>query len=198
MYAHGTPADHLQERIIMAKTNGPLFSMDASGKFAGALVFTKWKGRPVVRQLVTPANPMSTGQVTSRNRVRVGGAAQHFANLNTQLGNGRLVTDKAALITAAPGGFAWNGNLVDAMVGTGGLTYTAAAAAWTALTGGQKTAWDVAAAGLTPAMPAVVQKLAGNLPGTTLSAGNVFFLYTYGLYALAITTIPGAVPPVYA
>ena len=33
----------------MAKTTGPLFSMDASGKFGGALVFGKWKGRNVVR-----------------------------------------------------------------------------------------------------------------------------------------------------
>jgi len=182
----------------MAKVTGPLMSMDASGKFAGALVFSKWKGRPTVRQLVTPANPMSANQVTSRNRVRVTGAAQHFANLCALFGDGRLVTDKAALIAAAPGGYAWNGNLVDQMIGTGGLNYTAAQAAWTALTAPQKTAWDAAADALVPAIPAVAQYTAGNVPSTPLTSGNVFFIYTYGLYTIGITTIPGAVPPVYA
>ena len=51
----------------MAKVSGPLMSMDASGKFGGALVFSKWKGRNVVRQLVIPGNPNSAGQEAARN-----------------------------------------------------------------------------------------------------------------------------------
>lgn len=42
-------------------------SLDASGKLASALVFSKWKGRNYVRQLVTPANPKSGGQVGVRS-----------------------------------------------------------------------------------------------------------------------------------
>jgi hypothetical protein len=50
----------------MALTQGPLLSLSASGKFAGALVYSTWKGRPVVRQLVTPSNPKSVSQVATR------------------------------------------------------------------------------------------------------------------------------------
>jgi len=50
----------------MVKVNGPMMSMDASGKLAGALVFSKWKGRNYVRSLVTPSNPKSGGQVGVR------------------------------------------------------------------------------------------------------------------------------------
>jgi hypothetical protein len=50
----------------MALVTGPLLSLDARGKVAGALVFSNWKGRPVVRQLVTPSNPRSAGQTATR------------------------------------------------------------------------------------------------------------------------------------
>jgi len=50
----------------MAKAVGPLMSMDASGTVAGAITFTKWKGRNVVRQRVIPTNPQSTMQRTYR------------------------------------------------------------------------------------------------------------------------------------
>ena len=50
----------------MAKVKGPLMSMEASGKFGGALVFGTWKGRPTVRQLVTPTNPQTQGQEDAR------------------------------------------------------------------------------------------------------------------------------------
>jgi len=50
----------------MVKVSGPAMSMDASGKLGGALVFSKWKGRPYVRSLVTPANPKSAKQLSVR------------------------------------------------------------------------------------------------------------------------------------
>lgn len=50
----------------MARTNGPLFSLDASGKLGNALVYGKWKGRPTVREYVTPANPRTLAQIWSR------------------------------------------------------------------------------------------------------------------------------------
>lgn len=45
-------------------------SMGASGKLGGALVFSKWKGRPYVRELVKPANPRSGGQVSMRSMIK--------------------------------------------------------------------------------------------------------------------------------
>lgn len=182
----------------MAKVSGPLMSMDARGKFANTLVFSGWKGRPTVRQLVTPANPKSVNQQDARNMVRIGGAAQRFANLATTHGAGRLVTDKAAIQAIAPSGQAWNGTLVKALVGAGQVNYDAAVVAYNALTAPQKTDWDTAAAALTPAIPAVNQVGAGGVPATPMVAGKVFFIYTYALFILGISAVPGAVPPTYA
>lgn len=50
----------------MVKVNAPAMSLDASGSLAGALVFSKWKGRNYIRQHVTPANPKSGPQVGIR------------------------------------------------------------------------------------------------------------------------------------
>lgn len=173
-------------------------SMDARGKFGGALVFSGWKGRPTVRQLVTPSNPQTLGQQGQRNMVRVAGAGQRFANLSLQLGNGRLITDQAAIRLITPSGYAWNGTLVEAIIGAGSLNYTAAAAAYAALTALQKVDWNSAAALMVPVIPAVNQVGVGGVIGTPMVAGEVMFHYQYGLYVLAIAALPGAVPPVYA
>jgi len=50
----------------MAKVSGPLMSVDASGKFGGSMVFSKWKGRNYVRKLVIPNNPKDPKQVGVR------------------------------------------------------------------------------------------------------------------------------------
>jgi len=51
----------------MARTKGPLMSLDASGSIAKTITFSKWKGRSYVRELVIPANPKSGGQVGVRS-----------------------------------------------------------------------------------------------------------------------------------
>ena len=50
----------------MARATGPLLSLDASGSIAGAVTFSKWKGRNYVRQLVIPKNPKSAKQLGVR------------------------------------------------------------------------------------------------------------------------------------
>lgn len=50
----------------MAKTQGPLFSVSASGKLADSLVYFAWKGINVVRQWVIPVNKMSLTQGDQR------------------------------------------------------------------------------------------------------------------------------------
>lgn len=54
----------------MAAITGPLHSDDASGKFAGSMVFSKWKGRNYCRQLVTPSNPKSALQTGVRSMMK--------------------------------------------------------------------------------------------------------------------------------
>lgn len=51
----------------MAKVVGPFMSLDASGTLAGTITATKWKGRNVMRQKVTPANPRSGAQTGVRS-----------------------------------------------------------------------------------------------------------------------------------
>lgn len=182
----------------MAKVTGPLFSMEASGAYAGSLVFGKWKGRPTVRQLVIPSNPNSAGQEAARNRIRVGGAIQHWVNTSLLIATGETETDKARIMAITPGGFAWNGHLVDNLIGAGGLVYDAARAAYAALAAGEKTAWNTAALALSPALGQVFQTVAGGGAGTPLTAGEVWFIYQYGLSQLGLAAAPGAVPPTYA
>jgi len=50
----------------MARVQGPLFSLGASGALGGAIVFAIWKGRAYVRELVRPANPKSDKQLSVR------------------------------------------------------------------------------------------------------------------------------------
>jgi len=50
----------------MAIVTGPLMSVDASGKFGGSMVFSKWKGRNYARKLVIPSNPKDPKQVGVR------------------------------------------------------------------------------------------------------------------------------------
>jgi len=202
--SHAHLLGHLDAGMIslgfvgMAKVSGPLMSMQASGKFADTLVFSNRKGANVVRQLVIPANPMSANQEIARNRVRVCGAAQAYCNLEAQFGEARTITDKAGLVAAAPGNQTWNSYLVDLMIGAGNVNYDAAVTAYTALTSGQKTAWDTAAGALTPAILSVAQKVAGGGAGTAVVPGKVWFIYQYGLSVGGLASSPGATPPTYA
>lgn len=182
----------------MAKVQGPLMSMQASGKFGGALVFANRIGTNVARLLVTPSNPQSLNQETARNYVRVAGAGQRFAKLTALKYPAATLTDKALLSLAAPTGQTWNGYLVKGEIGVNAVSAIAADALWTGFTSMEKTAWDDAAAALVPAIPAVAQKGALGVPATSLTAGHVFLRYVYGLYALGIHAIPTATPPTYA
>jgi len=183
----------------MAKVTGALFSVDAAGKFAGKLVFAKWKGRQYCRNLVIPSNPQSANQVAARNAVRVLAAGQKFANTTTKKRSGETVTDKAELASRAPSGQAWNGFLVKSGIGAGAVNFTAAETAYTALQSNEKTAYNTAAAALTPAIPAVAQQTAGGVAGTPMAAGQVYFHYLYALYVAGVmSAAPSGTPPTYA
>ena len=54
----------------MARTTAPLFSMDASGSVAGAIVFSRWRGRNYVRRHAIPSNPRTGLQVGVRSVFR--------------------------------------------------------------------------------------------------------------------------------
>ena len=56
------------------KVTGPMHSDGATGKLAGCVVFFPWKGRNVVRSLVTPKNVKSADQ--GDNRLVLGGVGR--------------------------------------------------------------------------------------------------------------------------
>lgn len=64
----------------MVKVSAPMLSLDASGSIAGAMVFSKWKGRNYVRALVKPANPKSVKQVSVRAMFKF--LAQYWTNIS--------------------------------------------------------------------------------------------------------------------
>jgi len=80
----------------MAKVTSPLMSIDASGSIASTIVFSKWKGRNYVRQLVVPANPRSAGQQLARSGV---GSAGRFNSYIEPTSDAQV-----ALNAAAPSG----------------------------------------------------------------------------------------------
>jgi len=182
----------------MAKVSGPLMSLDARNSFAGALVFTAWKGRQVVRQLVTPANPQSDDQLEARTMIRVMGLGQHWAQLTELVLSGQTEVDRIRLRDVAPPGQAWNGYLVKSGIGVAQANYVAATAAYAALSGGEKTAWVNAAAALTPAFPASATLAKPPANPVTITAGETYFHYMWALYAAGLYTLPGATPPTYA
>lgn len=67
----------------MAKTTGPLMSLAASGSVAGTIVFSSWKGRSYVRQLVRPSNPQTGPQMGNRAMMRFLSRTWAYNVLNT-------------------------------------------------------------------------------------------------------------------
>lgn len=182
----------------MAKTVGPLMSMDASGAFGGTMVFSKWKGRNYVRQLVIPANPQSQAQEDARNAQRCAAAGQRWLNATAEKRSGETMTDKELLALAAPAGQAWNGYYVQQAIGAGALAHAAAGAAWALLTAGEQTAWDNWAAARTPAIPSVHQTSAGGVTATPHTPGQTAFHIMFALAIAGVAVAPTATPPTYA
>jgi hypothetical protein len=76
----------------MARTTAPLFSLDASGTLAKAVVFSKWRGRSYVRRHAIPKNPQTAAQVGVRAMMKF--LSQSYAADKT-------VIDASFLLTAA-------------------------------------------------------------------------------------------------
>ncbi len=173
-------------------------SVSASGSFASSMVFAGWKGRAYVRQLVIPMNPATAGQELSRNNTRITGAMQAFFNRTIQKRAGETLTDKELIAAVTPSGYAWNGYIVGQAIGANGTTIAAAKTAYAAITAQEKTAWDTAAAALTPAIPAVAQTEAGGGYVANMPAGEVHFISQYALSVLGLRDVPAGTPPTYA
>jgi len=182
----------------MAKVILPLMSKEASGQFGKAMVFGNRKGQNVVRGYTIPSNPQSQGQMDQRNFVKITGAMQKVCGGLTVKRSGETKTDLELLRAGAPSTQTWNSYLTSQVIGKNSNNITAAKAAFALLTAPQKTAWGDAAAALPYPITAVGQTDAGGVAGTSITAGEVFYLYQYGLWRAGVAVVPGAVPPTYA
>jgi len=102
----------------MAKVDGPLFSLEARGKIADAMVFFPWKGRRVVRQWLKPTNPKSTKQGYLRAALK---AIGKFMAKVGNIGDGDALDSVVyqAATSSADAGMNWNawlgGGFLDAL-----------------------------------------------------------------------------------
>jgi len=179
----------------MAKVNGPLMSMDATGSFAGTLVFQHWKGRNTVRQLVKPANPKTSGQLTARNAMIAAAAIQKVINATTDVHSALSVRDEVALRNLAPSGQSWNGFFTKELIGAGAAKFAAAGTAWAAIS---QAGWESAAAALSVPYANVSKQVAPLASPASFTKGELFFRHVYALYTAGLLTSAPTTAPTYA
>lgn len=179
----------------MAKVNGPLMSMDATGSFAGTLVFQHWKGRNTVRQLVKPSNPKTSGQLVARNAMIAAAAICSVINQTTDKHSALAVRDETALRNAAPSGQSWNGFFTKELIGPGQAKFDAATTAWA---GVSQAGWETAAAALDVPYTDKSKQVAPLASPDEFSHGELFFRHVYGLYTAGILATAPTTAPTYA
>jgi len=96
----------------MAKVDGPLFSLEARGKIADAVVYFPWKGRHVVRQWLKPTNKQSTLQGYVRAALK--GIAKWVKKVEcTAKGDSLDSKVYQACTSSAAAGMNWNAWIAD-------------------------------------------------------------------------------------
>ena len=119
----------------MAKVTGALFSLEASGKFANALVFDR---RGYVRGYKRPNNPQTAPQGNVRQVMLAAQRALGVAGATTKTGIKEL----------APVDYRWNSYLIQQLIGKGSVEWDASLAAFNALDAADQDAWTAEATSL--------------------------------------------------
>ena len=88
----------------MAKVTGPLFSVGARNKFAGALVYFPWKGLNVVRELVKPSQPREPAVMNVRLKMKSLGKVSNAFSPTSSLSD--------AIREKTPSGSVWNADWI--------------------------------------------------------------------------------------
>lgn len=132
----------------MAKVTGPLMSLDASGTVGKTATFSKWKGRNYVRLRVTPQNPQTEEQATSRTYL--GAIGQALSSILTRAKDMTHVGSAfwAAAVSFAPAGQSWISFASRTILGTNFGNIAAVVTAYTALSSPNKGIYTTAAGDL--------------------------------------------------
>lgn len=130
----------------MAKVNGPLLSLDASGTVGKVNTYSKWNGRNYVRLRVIPQNPQTDSQAVARSAVAGSGRATSAVRSRTY--PTYTVGSQFFLDTLAktPAGLAWNSYVLKWILGMNVANFLAMNTAYNALSGTYKGVYETAAA----------------------------------------------------
>jgi hypothetical protein len=136
----------------MAKTRAPLLSFGASGQIGKTQVYASWRGVPYARQLVTPANPNTAGQKSTRTAFSFLNAVWKLASADALApwdanAAGRPYTGRNKFISVNNSGLRTAANL-QGLIGSPGAAGGLAAAAVTATGGAGTIAVTLTAPGL--------------------------------------------------
>lgn len=123
-------------------------SLDASGTVGKTATFSKWKGRNYVRLRVTPQNPQTEGQATSRTYL--GAIGQALSTILTRAKDVLHVGSAfwAAAVAFAPAGQSWISFASRTILGTNFGNIAAVVIAYTALSSPNKVLYTAAASNL--------------------------------------------------
>ena len=128
--------------LAMAKVEGPLMSVSATGTFGGVITYVRARGQQVVRRLTIPSNPQTQGQAENRTLIRLTGMIISRVNLN-QVGksDGSTMTPLEYFLSIRVSPNTWNSEFNRRGFPSSGKTLTADLAAWDGLTQTEKDAW---------------------------------------------------------
>jgi len=157
----------------MAKVTAPLQSFSASGKIGKSIVFFSHLGRNVVRGLVTPANPQSTGQGDSRLLLGALGRANHgVASPSDYRTQARLAVAAGQTSVSV---------MIKNVINYFGTGNTGVAALQAAADGHSATNWEAQAATLGLTDLTISYATSGD---TTLTAGAQLYALAYNAVAI--------------
>ena len=178
----------------MARVEGPLMSISATGTFGKVLTFVRARGQQVVRRLTIPSNPQSQAQAENRTLIRLTGMAISRVNLN-QVGkaDGETMTPLEYFLSIRISPNTWNSEFTRRGFPSAGKTLTADLAAWDALDGTQTAAWD----GFNDAFANPFEAFSG-APGDDreFTGGFASFAFARAVARSGyLTTVPNTEPP---
>lgn len=158
----------------MAKVQGPLMSMSASGTIGDSITFDK---RGFVRNRVIPANPQTPAQGNVRQMLL--GVQKALTRL------GATVID--AVKTLAPTTYRWNSFLLQQVLGANSAEFEASRTAFNALAPADKANYETRAGQL-----GLVDQLLVYASDPPITAGLQLFAVSRALFLLGINVEDGA------
>jgi hypothetical protein len=157
----------------MAKVNGPLMSMEASGTIADTITFDR---RGFVRTRVIPANPQTPEQGNVRQKLLAVQKALRFIG----------VTVVAAVKTLAPTSYRWNSYLLSQVLGANSSEFDASRVAFNALSAPERATWEDAAEAL-----GMTEQSITYATDPAVTPGLALFAVARTLYRLGVNVADG-------